>query len=91
MIVDWMLHNSFAFISWIMSFIPADLQGSDIISEVVLYVAMVYRKGGDIFFLFVPEEPFKVAIDVMFFWVIHTPGWNAILWCLRKIPFLGIE
>lgn len=91
MIVDWLLHHSFAFIDWIMSFIPADLASVDLLNDILLYIARVYARGGDIFFLFVPEAAFKTAVDILFFWLIHTPGWAAIMWVLRKIPFLAIE
>lgn len=91
MIVKWLFKESFGFIAWVLSMIPADVQAVDLMTTVIRYVSYVFTKGGDIFFLFVPEQAFEVACDVMFFWLIHTPGWAALMWALRKIPFLGIE
>ena len=91
MIVEWLLKNSGAFFMWLLQFIPGDVMAVDLMADVIQYVQEVFQRGGDIFFLFVPEEAFKTAVDIMFFWLIHTPGWDAIMWVLRKIPFLGIE
>lgn len=92
MIVEWLLQSFWGFLLWIAQHFPEfDLFTNEMTSTVVQYVARVIRYGGSMFYLLVPPTAFKAAIDVIFFWLIHDPAFKALMWVLKKIPFLSIS
>ena len=71
MIVTWLLSSFWSFIQFIVTRWFPTLLDTGIMQTIVQYVARVIRYGGSLFYLLIPEDAFKVALDVLFSWAIH--------------------
>lgn len=90
MIVTWILEKAFGIIGFCFRFIPVVPANSALVNG-LNYVLYFFVRGAALFFLLVPYQAFLAAVDVVFFFWLYEPISLFIMWCLRKIPFLGIE